>query len=114
MVIPVTKKLNYEQLNVDVQKVETTYDTFSLARRNPPSTVINRYGRARTNVEGAEEWWAFFEDQQVDPIQPWITTGTNKELGLVFMYAASKTDPGAIEVKWTRITERTPRTSGLP
>jgi hypothetical protein len=100
MVIPVTKKLNYEQLNVDVQKVETTYDTFSLARRNPPSTVINRYGRARTNVEGAEEWWAFFEDQQVDPIQPWITTGTNKELGLVFMYAASKTDPGAIEVKW--------------
>jgi hypothetical protein len=98
--IPVTKKLTYEQLNVDVQKVETTYDTYSLARRDPPSADINRYGRARTNVEGAEEWRIFFEDQRIDPVQPWITTGTNKALGLIFMYAASKTDAGAIEVKW--------------
>lgn len=98
--IPVTKKLNYEQLNVDVQKVQTTYDTYTMARRNPPSAEITRYGRTRTNVEGAEEWRTFFEDQGIDPVQPWITTGTNKALGLIFIYAASKTDAGAMEVKW--------------
>lgn len=95
-----TKKLNYVQVNVDVKKVETTYDTFSLARRNPPSVAINRYGRARTNVEGAEEWRTFFEDQEIDPVQPWVTTGINKAQGLIFMYPAAKTDAGAIEVKW--------------
>ncbi|HWI50710.1 MAG TPA: hypothetical protein VNT01_01045 [Symbiobacteriaceae bacterium] len=94
------KKLNYVQVSVDVQKVETTYDTYSLARRNPPSVEINRHGRARTNVEGAEEWRLFFDDQQVDPLQPWVTTGTNKAQGLIFIYPATKTDAGAIEVKW--------------
>jgi hypothetical protein len=98
--IPVVKKLNYVQVNLDVQKVETAYDTYTLARRNPPSAAINRYGRTRTNVEGAEEWRTFFEDQQIDPLQPWITTGTNKAQGLIFVYAASKTDAGAIEVKF--------------
>lgn len=95
-----TKKLAYAQLNVDVQMVQTAYDTYSLARRNPPSAEINRYGWTRTNVAGAEEWRAFFEDQQVDPVQPWITIGTNKVRGLIFIYAASKTEAGAIEVKW--------------
>jgi hypothetical protein len=94
------KKLDYVQVSVDVQKVETAYDTYSLSRRNPPAADINRYGSTRTNVEGAEEWRTFFEDQQLDPLQPWITTGTNKAQGLIFMYAASKTDPGAVEVKW--------------
>jgi len=94
------KKLNYVQVSVDVQRVETVYDTYSMARRNPPSVAITRHGRARTNVEGAEEWRTFFEDQKVDPLQPWVTTGTNKAQGLVFMYPASETDAGAIEVKW--------------
>ncbi|HYF93290.1 MAG TPA: hypothetical protein VD969_13755 [Symbiobacteriaceae bacterium] len=94
------KTLNYVQVSVDVQKVETSYDTYSLARRNPPSAEINRHGRARTNVEGAEEWRLFFEDQKVDPLQPWITTGTNKAQGLIFMYSASEADAGAIAVKW--------------
>lgn len=94
------KKLNYVAVSVDVQKVEISYDTYSLARRNPPSAEINRHGRARTNVEGAEEWRLFFEDQKVDPLQPWVTTGANKAQGLIFMYPASETDAGAIQVKW--------------
>lgn len=94
------KKLNYAQVNVDVQKIETAYETYSLARRNPPAVEITRHGRTRTNVEGAEEWRLFFEDQQVDPLQPWVATGTNKALGLIFIYPAAKTDAGAIEVKW--------------
>jgi hypothetical protein len=59
-VISMTKKLVYEQLNMDVQMVETTYDTYSLSRRYPPSAVITRFGRTRTNVEGGEEWQIFF------------------------------------------------------
>lgn len=94
------KKLTYELLNVDVQKVETVFDTYAGARRNPPAGTLSESGRIVTNVEGAEEWRAFFQDQGISPDQPWITTGTNRALGLVFMYAATPTTPGAIEVKF--------------
>ncbi|MDF2626499.1 MAG: hypothetical protein K0R39_330 [Symbiobacteriaceae bacterium] len=95
-----TKKLYYRKVNVDVQKVQTTYETSTLSRRNPPAVEVNRYGAARTNVEGAEDWRTFFEEQGISWEQPWVTIGHSKLQGLIFMYAANKTDPGAIEVKW--------------
>jgi hypothetical protein len=96
----VTKKLYYEALNIGAQKVETVFDRAGGARRNPPCATLYETGRIVTNVEGAEEWRAFFEDQGVDPIQAWITTSHNKAQGLIFMYAANDATPGAIEVDW--------------
>ncbi|MDF2627567.1 MAG: hypothetical protein K0R39_1398 [Symbiobacteriaceae bacterium] len=94
-----TDKPKYEPTKVEVQKVETVFDKSGGSRRLPPWVTINRYGRAYTNVEGGLEWRAFFVDRGVDPNQPWITTGTNALQGLILMYAAQATDPGAIEVK---------------
>lgn len=100
-----TKQLTYVPLKVDVQKVETVFDRSGGSRRLPPWVTINRYGRAYTNVEGGLEWRAFFVDQGVNPDQPWITTGTNGQQGLIMMYAAQATDLGAIEVKLDRTNQ---------
>jgi hypothetical protein len=94
-----TKKLYCRHLKVDVKKVQTTYNKVSGSRRKPPAVEVSKFGRAKTNTEAAEEWQAFFLEQGLRPEQPWITTGTNEELGLIFIYAAQKTDLGAIEVK---------------
>jgi hypothetical protein len=70
------------------------------ARRHPPAVTVNRHGRAETNTEAAEEWAAFFSGEGIDALQPWMTTQTNEELGLILLYAATKTEEGAIEVKF--------------
>ena len=62
--------------------------------------TVNRHGRAETNTEAAEEWAAFFSGEGIDALQPWMTTQTNEELGLILLYAATKTEEGAIEVKF--------------
>lgn len=96
------RKLKYEPIpeNAKVEKIETPFDTVGGARRNEPSADVSDSGHVRTNREGGEDWQAFFEDQGIDPKQPWVTLSASKTLGSVFMHAAKETDVGAVAVKF--------------
>ncbi|HYF80534.1 MAG TPA: hypothetical protein VD973_25785 [Symbiobacteriaceae bacterium] len=95
------RKLNYRPFpqRLEVEKVQVTFDRTTGSRRHPPAVIINRFGYAKTNVEGAEDWMAYLEDQGVDPKQAWVTNTFNRAQGLIFVHAAQETDDGAVALE---------------
>lgn len=95
-------KLKYEKVaaNVKVEKVETTFEVVGGARRNHPAGEVHQTGYFRSNVEGGELLAAYFDEQGIDPKEPWVILTASKSLGTVFMHAAKQTDEGAVAVKY--------------
>jgi hypothetical protein len=97
-----TRKLYYRAVpqNMEVEKVTEVFDPQTGARRNPAAVDVNQSGRARANREASEEWLQFFVEQGIDPLDAWMTLGTNGAEGIIFVYPAHKTDEGAIAANW--------------